>query len=115
MIYCGIDIIEISRIKDSVDKFGNQILDKLFTKNEINYCENFKSNRYEHYAVRFAAKEAIYKAFSKICDLTWKDVEILNQKSGRPYVEFVYENFEDRLTAEIVEMLKKVKIDITLC
>ena len=114
MIYCGVDIIEISRIKESIDKFEKTFLDKIFTQNEIKYCEKFKSNRYEHYAVRFAAKEAIYKAFSKIIDLNWKDVEILNQESGRPYVGLVYDNFEERLSSADIEILKNAKIDITL-
>ena len=114
MVYCGVDIIEISRIKGSIDKYGQSFLDKIFTQNEINYCSKFKSNQYEHYAVRFAAKEAIYKALNNVCDLTWKDVEILNQESGRPYVRMIEENYKNRFSSEIIKKLNKAKIDITL-
>ena len=114
MIYCGVDIIEISRIKESIEKFENTFLDKVYTKDEIDYCENYNSNKYEHYAARFAGKEAIYKSLSNICELSWKDVEILNSKSGRPYVRLVEENLQDKLTPEIIEQLKNAQIDITL-
>ena len=68
MIYCGVDIIEISRIKESIEKFENSFIDKVYTKNEIEYCEKYKSNKYEHYAARFSGKEALYK--SDIFDLS---------------------------------------------
>ena len=64
--------------------------------------------------MRFAAKEAIYKALNNVCDLTWKDVEILNQESGRPYVRMIEENYKNRFSSEIIKKLNKAKIDITL-
>ncbi|MCW8823989.1 MAG: holo-ACP synthase, partial [Ignavibacteriaceae bacterium] len=59
----GIDIIEIDRIKKSIERYGDKFLDKVFTQGEINYC-NKKFNKYQHYAARFAAKEAVYKALA---------------------------------------------------
>lgn len=81
----GIDIIEIERIKKSVDKFGNRFLEKVFTKKEIEYCES-RANKYQHLAARFAAKEAIAKALSYNGDngFSWQDIEIINKKNGRP-------------------------------
>lgn len=114
MIYCGVDIIEISRIKESIEKYENSFLDKVYTKNEIEYCEKYKSNKYEHYAARFSGKEALYKSLSNICQLSWKDVEILNSKTGRPYVKFVEENLKEKLSPEIIGRLKNAQIDITL-
>lgn len=85
-IFVGTDIVEIGRIKKIIEKDENFKL-KIFTKNEINYCEKKNAKKYESYAVRFAAKEAIYKALSdRVQNLSWKDFEILNQENGRPYV-----------------------------
>ena len=81
-VYCGTDIIEINRIKNSIENTGAKFLNKVFTKKEIEYCESKNKQKYEHYAGRFAAKEAVFKAVSKILNdkysVTWKDIEILN-------------------------------------
>jgi phosphopantetheine--protein transferase-like protein len=61
VIGIGIDIIEIERIKKSIDTYGDSFLNKIYTKNELDYCLA-KHNKYQHLAARFAAKEAIYKA-----------------------------------------------------
>lgn len=114
MVYCGVDIIEISRIENSIRRFEETFLDKIFTKNEIEYCNKYKDNCYEHYAVRFAAKEALYKAFSSRYELSWQDVEILNKKSGRPYVKFVEEKLNSRFSQEQINEILNAEIDITL-
>lgn len=87
MIGIGIDIIEIERIKNSVDKYGDQFLNKVYTQNEINYCLT-KSNKYQHLAARFAAKEAVYKALSTGWDkeIGWQNIEITNEPNGMPIV-----------------------------
>ena len=51
----GVDIIEIDRIKKSIEKFGDNFLNKIYTKTELEYCQS-KKNKYQHYAARFAAK-----------------------------------------------------------
>jgi len=83
----GIDIIEIDRIKKSVDKYGNLFLNKIYTETEINYSLS-KKNKYQHLAARFAAKEAIYKALSSDTDYiySWQDIEIYNESNGLPNV-----------------------------
>jgi len=83
----GIDIIEIARVKKSIDRFGDKFLEKVFTEGEIRYCSS-KFNKYQHYAARFAAKEAVYKALASGWKegLRWKDIEILNDTSGMPSV-----------------------------
>jgi holo-[acyl-carrier protein] synthase len=88
MIYgIGIDIIEIDRIKLSLDNFGDRFLNKIFTPTEIEYSVS-KKNKYQHLAARFAAKEAIAKAFSTGWSegFKWKDIEIYNEKNGTPRV-----------------------------
>lgn len=89
VIGIGIDIIEIDRIKESVDEYGDHFLKKVYTPNEIKYCLS-KKNKYQHLAARFAAKEAIYKAVSSNWDseLGWQDMEIINAPNGMPEVKF---------------------------
>jgi len=92
-IGCGVDIIEIERIKDSVEniKTGKAFIERVFTKKEIEYCESKKNQRYQHYAVRFAAKEAVFKAISDKLDnnysIDWKDIEILKENNGKPVIK----------------------------
>lgn len=83
----GIDIIEIERIKESIERFGDRFLNKVFTENEIKYCMS-KGNKYQHFAARFAAKEAVSKALATGWnkDFNWKNVEIMNEPSGMPVV-----------------------------
>lgn len=84
----GIDIIEIGRIKESIDQYGDNFLQKVYTPLEIEYCST-KPNRYQHFAARFAAKEAVYKAFNTSHQegLSWQDIEITNEPSGMPIVK----------------------------
>lgn len=84
----GIDIIEIERIKKSVEKFNDIFLNKIYTQTELDYCLS-KKNKYQHLAARFAAKEAIAKALATGWSkgFRWKDIEIFNEKSGMPNVK----------------------------
>lgn len=94
----GIDIIEIERIKKSVDRFGDRFLKKIYTAIELEYSLK-KKNKYQHLAARFAAKEAIYKALSSDTNevYSWQDVEIYNEVNGLPKVKF-YGNLKDYLS-----------------
>ncbi len=104
-ITCGTDIIEIERIKNAIDEEKTDFLNKIYNQNEIEYCEGKKYMKYQHYAVRFAAKEAIFKAISnKLKDkfsVSWKDVEVINDKNGRPMVRFINKKVEDLESIEI--------------
>lgn len=95
-VKCGVDIIEISRIKESIEKLGENFLNKIYTKQEIKYCESKGKAKYEHYAGRFAVKEAVFKATSEeIKDkysISWKDIETTNDENGRPSVEILFLN-----------------------
>lgn len=85
----GTDIIEIDRIRKNIEQLGEKFLNKIYTEKEIEYCESRKTQKYQSYAVRFAAKEAAYKALSNKIDFKycWKDFEILNQEDGKPYMK----------------------------
>lgn len=105
-IKTGTDIIEVNRIEDSIKSLGEKFLERVYTKAEIEYCESKKVTKYEHYAARFAGKEAIFKAISPLLEnkfsIEWTDIEILNDEQGRPYVLLKK------------DILKDVKIDLSL-
>jgi holo-[acyl-carrier protein] synthase len=88
----GIDLIEIHRIAESIEKTGERFLEKLFTPGEIAFCSS-KVNPAQHYAARFAAKEAIYKSAPYECQqyLTWQSIEILTLPNGAPEVRLLGE------------------------
>ena len=100
-ILTGTDIIEISRIKESIESLGDNFKNKIYTEKEIEYCENRKNAKYQHYAGRFAAKEAIFKAISELLDnkyeVSWKDAEILNDSQGKPRVTFTSEKLQEKI------------------
>ena len=85
----GNDIIEIERIRKSIDTHGLRLLGRLFTTKEQDYCLKYK-DPIPHFAGRFSAKEAVVKAFGTGFGehASWLDIEILNEKSGKPCVHF---------------------------
>ena len=87
-ISCGTDIIEISRVKEAIERTGERFLHTVFTEKEIEYCEKRKNQKYQHYAARFAAKEATFKALSNFINdgWHWTDFEVLKMESGRPEI-----------------------------
>lgn len=98
-IKCGVDIIEISRVKESIESLGERFINRVFTEKEIEYCESKKNQKYQHYAARFAAKEAVFKALSwKLEDkyaICWKDIEVVDDKQGRPSLNIIGMNLDD--------------------
>ena len=89
----GTDIIEVSRIEKLIKEKGNKFLNRIYTKKEIDYCESKGLNKYQHYAGRFAAKEAVFKVLNAETisenPLTFKNIEILNANDGAPYVNIL--------------------------
>jgi holo-[acyl-carrier protein] synthase len=83
----GIDIIEVARVQGSVERFGERFLNRLLLPDEIAYCRGNKTPA-PFVAVRFAAKEAISKAFGTGigAQLGWHDMEIRRKESGEPFV-----------------------------
>lgn len=114
-IYCGTDIIEVSRIKDAVDNTKG-FKENIYSKREIEDIDDIKSYmRYERYAGRFAAKEAVYKALSKLLiennvTMNFTDIEIENVKElrNRPRVNLL----SDRMI-HLFEK-KKIKLDVSI-
>ena len=81
----GIDITEVPRIREAIERHGERFLQRIFTEGEIQYCES-KANRIERYAARFAAKEAGMKAIGTGWNhgVRWRDIEVARQPGGRP-------------------------------
>lgn len=104
----GIDMIETSRVREKMER-GMGFRELVFSVNEIQYCEA-KTNKYEHYAARFAAKEAFFKALGT----GWKngtafnEIEISNDDAGKPEIIFLGE------TAKTIQVLSIAKISVSL-
>lgn len=98
-VTCGTDIIEINRIKHDIETLGEDFIERIYTKKEIEYCESKKIQKYQHYAVRFAAKEAVFKAISHKLnnkyEISWKDIEISNDNNGKPQVNIIMQKVEE--------------------
>lgn len=96
----GIDIAEVERIGAVIEKQGGRFLRRVYTSEEVAYCEQFK-NKYERYAGRFAVKEAAMKALGTGWSrgVRWVDVEVVRQRGGRPTVMLRGEakNIADRM------------------
>ncbi|MBI5683422.1 MAG: holo-ACP synthase [Deltaproteobacteria bacterium] len=86
MIYgIGVDIVHIPKFNKAVEKWGDRFKERVFTKSELEYCKN-KGFSEQHLAVRFAAKEALFKALGKGMNFT--DIEIINNEAGKPELNF---------------------------
>lgn len=104
-INCGTDIIEIDRVKKAIERLENKFLNKIFTPKEIEYCESKKQMKFQHYAARFAAKEAVFKAVSNNLEnkyqIGWKNVQVKNDDKGKPSIEFLDCNIKGLQSIEI--------------
>jgi len=102
IIGTGVDIVEISRIKNAAKRWKRTFLKKIFTDKELEYS-NEKISSYQHLAARFAAKEAVLKALGSglTSRMEWKDIEIWNEESGKPNV---------RLSGEVERVSKKLNV-----
>jgi holo-[acyl-carrier protein] synthase len=106
----GVDLAEVARIRDAVERYGQRFIGRIYTPGEIAYVER-KANRYERYAGRFAAKEAGMKAIGTGWKrgVRWRDFEVANLPSGRPTLRLHGE------AAKIAERMgvKSVQLSIT--
>ena len=111
IIGIGTDIIDISRIENVINKYGNKFKERCFTKKEIKRSEN-KFYTTNSYAKRYAAKEACSKALGTglARGILWKDIEITNDKYGKPNIEL-----HNRALIRINKLTKKkYRIDVSL-
>ncbi len=107
-ISCGTDIIEIERIQKAIETMGEKFLQTIFTPKEIEYCEARKVQKYQHYAARFAVKEAAFKALGdkmNKSEMNWKKFEVVKRENGKPELEI----------KEEIKDLESVDISISHC
>lgn len=85
----GIDIAEVPRIGEAIERYGQRFLARIYTAGERSYCDS-KANRVERYAARFAAKEAAMKALGTGWNhgVRWRDCEVVRAPGGRPTMRF---------------------------
>lgn len=86
MLGVGVDVVETARIERSLEKFGERFLHRVFVEGEIEYCQSMKFPAL-HFAARFAAKEAVSKAFGTGIGrhMGWRDIEVRRKETGEPY------------------------------
>src|SRR6266851_2630101 len=82
----GTDLMETRRVQESIDRYGDRFLERIFTPEEIAYCQRKRKNAAESFAARFAAKEAGAKALGTGISrgVSWKEFEVRREASGRP-------------------------------
>jgi len=106
----GIDIIEVNRIKNSIQKYSDRFKKKIFTQKEIDYCDS-QAEPAKHFAARFSVKEAVLKCFGTGMSggILWKDIEVDKLESGQPILNLYGkgEKIFDQLN------LKHIHISIT--
>ena len=102
----GVDVVEINRMRELIARWEDRFYEKVFTTHEIEYASS-KVDSVQHYAGRFAVKEAVAKALSTgwSSGFRWKDVEVTNDSSGKPSV---------RLYGNVKELLKESKIFVSI-
>jgi len=95
----GIDVIQNERIRESITKFGQRFINRIYTEKEIAYCSNCADPGI-HYAARFAAKEAGFKALGTgwAGGVKWKDIEVQKLPSGKPELHLYGEALEHATT-----------------
>ena len=99
----GVDLAEVERIRKALEdpRIGKRFRERVFTAKEIQYCEKKRRGRYESYAGRFAAKEAVMKALGRgwSAQVRWLDIEVTRARNGKP--EIVLHDKTARLAEEL--------------
>jgi holo-[acyl-carrier protein] synthase len=106
----GVDVVEVERIANIINKYGDLFLSKVFTEKEISWC-NKKAYPAVHFAGRWASKEAFYKALPSVCQphSSWKSIEIIPDKDGKPQIMVCSE-----MLAAMMEREEIIKIHLSI-
>lgn len=102
----GVDVVDVQRMRTILSEQGATFIDRVFTPTEISYCQS-KQNHEQHFAARFAAKEAVSKAMQTGWSgkFRWKDVEVVNEPSGAPKIILYH---------DVLQSLKNSSIHLSL-
>ena len=88
IVGCGIDLVKVERIEKIIKRWGNSFTSRIFTSLEGEYCEKKKINKFQSYAGRFAAKEALLKSLGLgLKGANWKEIEVRNDELGQPIID----------------------------
>ncbi len=88
IVGCGIDLVKVERIEKIIKRWGNSFTSRIFTSLEGEYCEKKKNNKYQSYAGKFAAKEALLKSLGLgLKGANWKEIEVRNDELGQPIID----------------------------
>ena len=100
----GVDVVDVQRMKGILGEQGGTFIDRVFTATEIAYCQS-KQNPEQHFAARFAAKEAVSKAMQTGWTgiFRWKDVEVVNEPSGAPKI-ILYHDVAHSLVSSTIHL-----------
>ena len=106
----GVDICEVPRIAQSIARFGERFLERVFTEREIRYCQS-KKNSVERFAARFAAKEAAMKAMGTGVSrgVSWRQIEVARAPTGRPLLQLSGKSAELAATLGV----KRISLSLT--
>lgn len=96
----GVDVVEVARFKWLDYPSHKRFYERVFTSREIEYCLSFKTPA-SHFAVNLAGKEAVYKAINRFCDVKFRDIEILRDRDGAPYVKLHINPQETKIPFEV--------------
>ena len=90
MLRCGVDLIEVARVRGALERHGERFQRRVFTPREIEYCAG-KAVPWPHYAARFAAKEALFKSLlpETLPAFVWREIGVRNDDSGAPELELL--------------------------
>ncbi|OGU61405.1 MAG: holo-[acyl-carrier-protein] synthase [Ignavibacteria bacterium GWF2_33_9] len=103
----GIDIAEVQRIKNAVEKYKDKFSGKIFTEEEVAYSMSLKNNEYVHLAARFAVKEAFSKAIGTgiTKGFKFREVGVINKENGEPVLI---------LTGDLAEKYGRYKFHVSI-
>ena len=99
----GVDLIEIARVRRALERHGDGFRERCFTEAERAYCDS-KPNPAQHYAGRFAAKEAVGKALGSGVHFTWREIEIRGRPKPGVHLSGATAAFADRVGAGRIEL-----------
>ena len=96
----GTDIVDITRIRGMIEKYGDLFLNRVYTKSEVAYCTQ-RADAAIPFAARWAAKEAFYKALPSTCQClgTWQSVEVVHTNQGVPSFRVICQKLQEGLTS----------------
>ena len=85
----GIDLVDVDRIEDMLERHGARFIERCFTVREQMYCESSPGSRSQRYAARFAAKEAVFKALGTglVEGMAFSQIEVVREPDGRPWLQ----------------------------